>query len=136
MLSVQEEGPLKGPVYRRTSPPGWKRSNRVVSAHCGGVVELDRGRMECDVRNRIFGGSLPNLEGTGYRASTMEEKISEIYLQLLLFMQNAARIENCVQTLAQRVAAQTAKIAHIEQIVGSLVARVTSSETKAAFRFQ
>ena len=27
-------------------------------------------------------GSLPDLEGTGLRASTMEEKINEIYLQL------------------------------------------------------
>ena len=51
-------------------------------------------------------GSLPDLEGTGYRARTMEEKINEIYLQLPLFIQNAARIENCVQTL-QTVAAQT-----------------------------
>ena len=55
-------------------------------------------------------GSLPDLEGTGFRASTMEEKITEIYLQLPLFIQNAARIENCVQTLAQTVAAQTTKI--------------------------
>ena len=70
-------------------------------------------------------GSFPDLEGTGFRASTMEEKINEIYLQLPLFMQNAARIENCV-------AAQTTKITHILQIVGSLVARVTSLETNAA----
>ena len=39
-------------------------------------------------------GSLPDLEGTGFRASTMEEKINEIYLQLPFFIQNAARIEN------------------------------------------
>ena len=31
-------------------------------------------------------GSLPDLEGTGYRARTMEEKINEIYLQLPLLM--------------------------------------------------
>ena len=77
-------------------------------------------------------GSLPDLEGTGFRASTMEEKINEIYLQLPLFIQHAARIENCVQTLAQTVAAQTTKITNIDQIVGSLVARVTSLETNAA----
>ena len=75
-------------------------------------------------------GSLPDLEGPGFRASTMEEKIKEIYLQLPLFMQNAARIENCVQTLPQTVAAQTTKITNIEQIVGSL--GVTSLETIAA----
>ena len=40
----------------------------------------------------------------------MEEKINEIYLQLPRFKQNAAWIENCVQTLAQTVAAQTANI--------------------------
>ena len=78
-------------------------------------------------------GPLPDLEGPCFRACTMEEKINEIYLQLPLFMQNAARIEDCVQTLAQTVAAQTTKIANIEQIGGSLVARVTSLETNAAF---
>ena len=36
--------------------------------------------------------SLPDLEGTGFRASTMEEKLNEIYLQLPLFIQNAAKI--------------------------------------------
>ena len=77
-------------------------------------------------------GSLPDLEGTGFRASTMEEKINDIYLQLPIFMQNAAWIENCLQTLAQTVDAQTTKITNIEQSVGSLVARVTSSETNAA----
>ena len=51
------------------------------------------------------------------------EKINEIYLQLPLFIQNAARIENCVRTLAQTVAAQ---------IVWSPVARVTSLKTIAA----
>ena len=51
----------------------------------------------------------------------MEWKINDIFLQLLLFIQNAARIENFVQTLAQAVAAQTTKITNIEQIVGSLV---------------
>ena len=40
-------------------------------------------------------GSLPDLEGTGFRARTMEEKINEIYSQLPLFIQNAARIKNC-----------------------------------------
>ena len=58
-------------------------------------------------------GSLPELDGTRYRATTMEEKINDFYLQLPLFMQNAARIENCVQTLAQTMAAQTTKITQI-----------------------
>ena len=64
----------------------------------------------------------------------MEERINEIYLQLPLFMRNAARIENCVQTLAQTVAARTAMPTSpiFEQVVGSLVARVTSLETNAA----
>ena len=57
---------------------------------------------------------------------------NEIYLQLPLFMQNAARIENCVQTLAQTVAAQTTEISSIEQIVGSLLARVSTLEAGAA----
>ena len=73
-------------------------------------------------------GALPDLEATGFRANTMEEQIKELYLQLPRSMQNAARIENCVQTLAQTVAAQTGKIARIEHVVGSLVARVTSLE--------
>ena len=74
----------------------------------------------------------PDLEGPGFRVSTMEEKINEIYLQLPLFMQNATRIENYVQTLDQTVTAQITKITNIEQTVGSLVARVTSLETNAA----
>ena len=54
-------------------------------------------------------GSAPDLERTVSRSITMEENINEIYLQLPLFLQNAARIGNCVQTLAQTVAAQTTK---------------------------
>ena len=77
-------------------------------------------------------GSLPDLEGTGFRACTMEEKINEVYLQLALFMENAVRIENCVQTLAQTVAAQSTNITNIEQFVESLVARVTFLEQNAA----
>ena len=38
-------------------------------------------------------GSAPDLERTGSRSSTMDEKINEIYIQLLLFLQNASRIE-------------------------------------------
>ena len=76
-------------------------------------------------------GSLPDLEGTGLRASTMEEKIN---LQLPLFVQNAARIENCVQTLAQTVAAQTTKSRNIEQIVGSGSRHFFG--TKCSFWFQ
>ena len=35
-----------------------------------------------------------NTVFSAFRACTMEEKINEIYLQLPLFIQNAARIEN------------------------------------------
>ena len=35
----------------------------------------------------VGNGSLPELDGTGYRATTMEEEINEIYLQLPLFLQ-------------------------------------------------
>ena len=73
-------------------------------------------------------GSLPDLEGTGFCAITVEERTNEIYLKLPLFRQNAARIE-ILSTLAETVAAQ---ITNIEQIVGSLVARVTSLETNPA----
>ena len=55
-------------------------------------------------------GSLPELDGSGYRATTMEDKINEIYLQLPLFLRNTSRIENCVQMLSQTAASQTTKI--------------------------
>ena len=64
-------------------------------------------------------GSLPDLEGTGYRASTMEEKINEILVQIAklpLLMQSVSRFENCVQTLSQTVASYDAKMTNIEQI--------------------
>ena len=51
-------------------------------------------------------GSLPDLEGTGYRANTMEEKIKEMFVQvakLPLLIQSVSRFENCVQTLSQTV---------------------------------
>ena len=64
-------------------------------------------------------GSLLDLEGTGFRASSMEEKINDIHLQLPL-------------SLAQTVAAQTTKITNIEQNVGSFAARVTSLEANEA----
>ena len=70
-------------------------------------------------------GSVPDLEGIGPRATTMEEKINEIYIQLPIFTQS-------VQTFAQTVAAQTNKIASLEQFVANLVAGVTSLETNAA----
>ena len=77
-------------------------------------------------------GSLPDLEGTGCRASTMEEKINEMFLhiaKLPLLIQNVSRFENCVQTLSQTVASYDAKIANIEQMVSSLAALFTASET-------
>ena len=65
-------------------------------------------------------GSVPKLEGTGFRASTMEEKTNEIYLQLPLFMQNAARIENCAQTLAQTVAPRQLRLEILNKFLGAL----------------
>ena len=59
-------------------------------------------------------------------------KINEIYLQLPLFLPNASRIENCVQTLSQTVASETAKITSVEQIDSSLAARVAILESGAA----
>ena len=59
-------------------------------------------------------GSLPDLERTGSRPSTMEEKINEINLRLPLFLQNASRINNCVQTLSQTVSALMTKITSVE----------------------
>ena len=80
-------------------------------------------------------GSLPDLDGTGYRASTMEEKINEIFVQLAklpLLMQSVPRFENCVQTLSHTVARMMRKITNIEPMVSSLAARVTALETNAA----
>ena len=79
-------------------------------------------------------GSLPELEGSGYRASTMEEKINEMFVQvamLPLLTQSVSRFENCVQTLSQTVASYDAKITNIEKMVGICAARVTTLETNA-----
>ena len=60
----------------------------------------------------LLNGSLPDLEGTGYRASTMEEKINEMFIQIAklpLLLQSISRFENCVQTLSQTVASYDAK---------------------------
>ena len=79
-------------------------------------------------------GSLSDLEGTGYRASTMEVKINEMFVQVVklpLLIQSMSRFENCVQTLSQTVASYDAKITNIEQMVYSLAARVTTLETNA-----
>ena len=79
-------------------------------------------------------GSLPDLEGTGYRASTMQEKINEIVVQVAkmpLLIQSVSRFLNCVQTLSQTVAPYDAKITNIEQMVSNLAARVTTLETNA-----
>ena len=79
-------------------------------------------------------GSLPDFDGTGFRACTMEEKVNEIFVQIAklpLLMQSVSRFENCVQKLCQTVASYDAKITDIEQIVSSLAARVTVLETSA-----
>ena len=79
-------------------------------------------------------GSLLDLEGTGYRASTMEEKINEMFVQvakLPLLIQGVSRFANCFRTLSQTVASHDAKITNIEKMVGRLLARVTTLETNA-----
>ena len=79
-------------------------------------------------------GSILDLDGTGFRACTMEEKINEIFTQIAklpLLMQRKSRFENCVQTLSQTVVSYDAKITNIEQIVSSLAARVAALETNA-----
>ena len=79
-------------------------------------------------------GSFLDLEGTGYRASTMEKKINDMFVQIAklpLLMQRKSRFENCVQTLSHTVASYDAKSTNIEQKVGSLAARVTTLETNA-----
>ena len=70
-------------------------------------------------------GSSPDLEGIGPRATTMEEKINENYLQLSIFTQS-------VQAFAQTLDAQTTKMTNNEQVIGSMLARSTSFETNAA----
>ena len=53
-------------------------------------------------------GSLLGLEGTGYRASTMEAKNNEMFVhvaKLPLLIQSVSRFENCVQTLSSSFAA-------------------------------
>ena len=77
-------------------------------------------------------GSLPDFEGTVYRASTMEEKINEMFVQIAklpLLMQSISRFENCVQTLSQTVASYDAKTTNIEQVVSGFAARVTTLGT-------
>ena len=79
--------------------------------------------------------SLPGLDGTGFRACTMEEKNQRnihTIAKLPLLMQSISRFENCVQTLSQTVASYDAKITNIEQIVSSLAARDTTLVTNAA----
>ena len=75
-------------------------------------------------------GSIPDLEGTGFRACTMEEKINDIFTQIAklpLLMQSI----NCVQAISQTVASHDAKITKIERMVSSFAARVTILETNA-----
>ena len=131
---------LQRTAEQRVDIPGAGRrpgsGGGLQSLHPGQDSTAFGGAVHVDIpvpQGRGGGGGLHGLRpGQGSSASSSMEKINEIYLQLPLFVQNAARIENCVQTLAQTVAAQTTKIANIEQIVGSLVARVTSLETIAA----
>ena len=57
-------------------------------------------------------GSPPDLDGTGFLVSMMEEKINEIFTQIASFpplMQSLSRFEKCVQRPAQTVASHDAK---------------------------
>ena len=64
-------------------------------------------------------GSLPDLEGTGFHACTMEEKINEFFLQLPLFIQYAARIENLRPNARSNSGLPSRpRLTNIEQIVG------------------
>ena len=78
--------------------------------------------------------SAPDLERKGSRISTWEDTSNEMAAQLAhmpLFLQSVSRVESCVQTLSQTVAAMTTQVTSIEQIVGSLAARVAALETGA-----
>ena len=80
-------------------------------------------------------GSVPDLERIGSLPSTWRDEINETAAQLAqlpLFLQSVSRVENCVQTHTQTVAAIKTKVTSIEQMVGSLAARVAALETGAA----
>ena len=86
------------------------------------------------LRKWVLLTALPELERTGFRVSTMEEKINEMFVQfakLPLLIQSVSSFENCVQTLSQTVASYDAEIKSIEQKVSSLAALVTTLETNA-----
>ena len=77
-------------------------------------------------------GSLLDLERTVSRPHNDGRENPRNLLTVTVFLQNTPRIENCVQMLSQTVAAQTTEITGIEQIVGSVAARVANLETGAA----
>ena len=77
-------------------------------------------------------GSVPDLGRPSTLPSTMEDKINEMAAQLAqipLFLQSVSRVESCVQTLSQTVAAE---VTSMEQIVGRFAARVAALVTGAA----
>ena len=79
-------------------------------------------------------GSLLDYEGSGYRSSAMEEEINEMFKQfamLPLLMQSTSSFEDYVQTLSQTVASYDATVTNVEQIIGSLAARVVKLEIHA-----
>ena len=62
-------------------------------------------------------GSLPDLDGTGYRATTMEEKINEMFVQVAKLPLLKQSVSTFDHTLSQTVASYDAKITNIEQMV-------------------
>ena len=80
-------------------------------------------------------GCTPDLEGTGIRSITMEERIKEMFTQfaqLPLLLPSVSSFENFVQTLSRTVAACDAKITNVEQTASSFAARVAALETISA----
>ena len=73
-------------------------------------TSLPRSPMPLSSNFGSHNGSAPDLERSSSRSSTWQDKINEIYLQLPLFLQNVSRIETCVQTLSQTMAAITTTV--------------------------
>ena len=65
-------------------------------------------------------GSAPDLERKGSRISTWEDTSNEMAAQLAhmpLFLQSVSRVESCVQTLSQTVAAITTQVTSLHRRV-------------------
>ena len=65
-------------------------------------------------------GSLPDLEGTGFRASTMEEKINEIYLRLPLFTQTRQGLKIASRRLLRQWPPRQLRLQILNKLLGAL----------------